>query len=465
MATPGHKIELVKQTDQEVLDELGTTGLDTSGGRILEEFLVNLRDRRGKEVFKEMRDNDPTVGAVLATIQMLIRQAAWRTEPGEGPDGEVAAEFLEENMVDMADSWTDTISAILSFLSFGFSVHEPVYKKRNGMVNIPGDPQASSRFDDGRIGWKKLPIRAQETIDRWEFAPNSGELIGLVQRAPPDFRPREIPLDRFLLFRTTSEKANPEGRSILRNAYRPWFFKKRIEEIEGIGIERDLAGLPVAFIPPQYLSPNASAEQKALANEIKKVLRNVRNDEKASVIFPMARDEDGNMMFDFKLLSSGGSRNFNTTEVINRYDLRIAQTMLADFIMLGHEKVGSFALASEKTNIFGLALGAWLDSITEVFNRWAIPALFERNTFRLTRTPELVHGDIETQDLTQLADYVTKLAAVGLIPPTDALTRHLMAQADLPEPEAEDLDRINKPTQTAAPGSGGETSGSGHDDE
>lgn len=448
-------IQLVKQDDIDAIGELGTTGLDVSGGRILEEFLVNLRDARGKEVYKEMRDNDPTVGAVLLTIQMLIRQTAWRTEPGEGPDGEAAALHLEECMVDMADSWTDTISSILSFLAFGFSVHEPVYKKRNGMVHDVGDPQASSRFNDGRIGWKKLPIRAQETIDRWVFAPNTGELIGLVQRAPPDFRPREIPIDRFLLFRTTSEKANPEGRSILRNAYRPWFYKKRIEEVEGIGIERDLAGLPFAKIPPQYLSPNANPEQKALLNEIKKVLRNVRNDEKAAVIFPLARDEDGNDMFTFELLSSAGSRIFNTSDIINRYDLRISQSMLADFIMLGHEKVGSFALASEKTNIFGLALGAWLDSITEIFNRFAIPELFARNAFRLTRTPELVHGDIETQDLTQLADYVTKLAAVGLIAPTSALQRHLLRQGDLPEPDEDELDLlISQPTQTAAAGSG-----------
>ena len=29
-----------------------------------------------------------------------------------------------------------------------------------------------------------------------------------------------------LLFRTKSRKDNPEGRSILRNAYRPWYFKE-----------------------------------------------------------------------------------------------------------------------------------------------------------------------------------------------------------------------------------------------
>lgn len=221
----------------------------------------------------------------------------------------------------------------------------------------------------------------------------------------------------------------------MRNAYRPWYFKKRIEEIEGIGIERDLAGLPIAKVPPQYLSRNATTEQKSLLAEIKKILRNVRRDEKEGVIFPNARDENGNLLFEFALLSTGGSRNFNTSEIINRYDLRITQTMLADFIMLGHEKVGSFALASAKTNVFATALGGWLDSITEIFNRFAIPRLLMLNPFRLEKTPTLIHGDVETQDLTALADYVTKLSAAGLIGPSEELERHLLQQGDLPEIE------------------------------
>ena len=421
--------------DEGVLEEIGTTGLDVTGGRVMEEFLVNLRDRRGKEVYREMMANDPIIGAVLFTIQMLIRQVDWRVLPGEGVDGEAAGEFVEQCMNDMSDTWPDTISAILSFIGFGFSVHEEVYKRRVGRVNDTADPSADSLFDDGRIGWKKLPIRAQETIDRWVFAEGTGELCGVVQRAHPDYQPRDIPLDRFLLFRTTTEKANPEGRSILRNAYRPWFYKKRIEEIEGIGIERDLAGLPMAKVPPQYLSRNASSEQKSLLAEIKKILRNVRRDAKEGVIFPNARDENGNLMFEFSLMTTGGSRQFNTSEIINRYDLRITQTVLADFIMLGHEKVGSFALAAAKTNVFSTALGGWLDSITEIFNRFAIPRLLDLNTFNLERTPELIHGDIETQDLSALADYTTKLAAAGLLTPTEELERHLLQQGDLPESE------------------------------
>lgn len=58
-----------------------------------------------------------------------------------------------------------------------------------------------------------------------------------------------IPMSKAMLFRTESVKDNPEGRSILRNAYRSWYFKRRIQEIEAIGIERDLAGLPVIHAP------------------------------------------------------------------------------------------------------------------------------------------------------------------------------------------------------------------------
>ena len=56
-------------------------------------------------------------------------------------------------------------------------------------------------------------------------------------------------LERALHFVTKSRKNNPEGHSILRGSYRAWYFKRRIQEIEGIGLERDLAGFPVLTAP------------------------------------------------------------------------------------------------------------------------------------------------------------------------------------------------------------------------
>lgn len=428
----------IRKQEQDRLAELGVTGLEQSGGRIFEEFLPQLQGKRGIQVYKEMRDNDPTVGAMLFAIEMLIRQVEWRVEPGEENEAGVAkAEFVDSCYEDMSSTFDDTMSDILSMLPFGFAPLEEVYKVRGGETDDPG---TTSKFDDGRIGWRKLPIRAQETIERWIFDPETSEVVGYVQVARPDFRPREIPMSKTLLFRPMSHKANPEGRSMLRNAYRPWFFKKRIEEIEGIGIERDLAGLPTALVPPKILSPSATADERNLLNQIELVLRNVRRDEKEGLIFPLARDDKGNLTYEFKLLSTGGRRQFDTVKIVDRYDRRIASTMLADFILLGQEgRTGSFALAESKTALFAVAIGAFLDSIAQVFNRFAIPRLLRLNTFpNEGGNPVMVHGDIESIDIDKLGDYVVKLFQAGLTLTDEKTERFLRMSGGLPEREDDD---------------------------
>lgn len=411
-------------------NELGRTGLEEYGGYIYEEFLPQLQGTKGVKVYKEMADNDPIIGAIIFAIEMLIRQVDWTVEPTSTNKSDVeAADFLKSNMNDMSATWQDTITEILSMLTFGWSFHEIVYKRRTG----PDDnPDKASKFTDGRIGWAKLPIRAQETLYQWIFTPN-GQLQGMQQQPPPTFNIITIPIEKSLLFRTKVRKGNPEGRSILRNAYRPWYFKKNIEVIEGIGIERDLAGLPVAWVPPELLDPASSVADKAVLNEIKKIVRNIRRDEQEGIVFPMAYDENGNKAYDLQLLSTGGRRQFDTDKVVQRYDSRIAMTVLADFILLGHEKVGSFALSSDKTNLFSVALGAWLDSIMEVFNRKAVPQLFAINGFKTDGLPKLVHGDIESVPLSELGTFITQLAGAGFpLFPNEDLENHLLRVANLP---------------------------------
>lgn len=410
--------------------ELGRTGLEEFGGFIYEEFLPQLQGTRGIKVYREMSDNDPVVGAILFAIEMLIRQVDWKVEPAslDKMDQDMA-EFLESNMDDMSETWQDMISEILSMLVFGWSFHEIVYKRRNGMKD---QPDLSSKFSDGRIGWSKLPIRSQESLWAWVFSEN-GDLLAMEQQPPPDYRIRRIPMEKALLFRTKVRKGNPEGRSVLRNAYRPWYFKKNIETIEGIGLERDLAGLPIAWVPPELLDPNASSEDRAVLSEIKKIVRNVRRDEQEGIVYPLSYDENNNKLYDLTLLSTGGRRQFDTGAIVQRYDSRIAMTVLADFILLGHEKVGSFALSSDKTNLFSVALGAWLDSICEVFNRKAVPQLFLLNGFKTDNLPKIVHGDIESIPLGELGDYINKLSGAGypLFPNKD-LEDELLRVAGLP---------------------------------
>lgn len=415
--------------------ELGSTGLRRWGGYVDEEFLPQLKGQKAVSVFNEMYHNDPVVGATVFAVDMLLRQVTWRAEPAS-PDmaDQQAAAFLDECMHDMSHTFEDLVSEILSMLVFGWSWHEVVYKRRVGDVR---NPRFRSKFNDGMIGWRKMPIRAQETLQEWEFGDDGG-IEAMWQNAPPDFDQVKIPLEKSLLFRTSVHKNNPEGKSILRNAYRPWYFKKRMEEVEGIGIERDLAGLPVAKVPAKYLHPNAREEERQVAEGFKTMVRNVRRDEQEGVVLPQDFDDDGNPMYEFELMSSGGSRQINIDNAIQRYEQRIAMTVLADFILIGHEQVGSYALSVNKTGIFRTALNAWAHQIAEIFNRHEIPRLFDLNGWRPAQYPRIAPGDVDPPALDELGQFIQSLSAAGMqLFPDPELENFIRDAAKLPQKSAE----------------------------
>jgi len=161
--------------------ELGSTGLRRSGGTVYEEFLTSLRGIRGARVYREMADNDPTIGSMLFAIEKVITRLEWRIDPysDDSQDGETqqtdkeVAEFVSSCLNDMSDSWDATLSQILSMLVFGYSYHEIVYKKRGGDST---DPTKRSKFNDGKIGWRKMPIRSQETLYRKSTRLNSSHV-------------------------------------------------------------------------------------------------------------------------------------------------------------------------------------------------------------------------------------------------------------------------------------------------
>ena len=404
------------------LKEIGRIGAERYAGIFYEEFLPELRGRRGVAVYQEMSSNDATVGAIMFAIKNLCRQASWGCQAASNDAADIeAASFVESCMDDMSITWTDTISEILSFLTYGWSLHEIVYKRRMGRKK---DPRLDSKFNDGLIGWQKIPIRAQSSLYQWEYD-GEDNLTGFIQMPAPSFRIIRIPIEKCLLFRTESHKDNPEGRSILRNAYRSWYAKKRIEEIEGIGIERDLAGFPVLTAPEGcdvWMPENAGL--LARCNEF---VSNIRRDSMEGLTLPQG--------WKLELLSTGGSRQFDTSKIIDRYDVRIAQTVLADFLFLGHEKTGSFALSSDKTALFAMAIGAFLDIICETFTRKAIPALIELNGKHFSKIsgyPKMIHGDVETQDLQKLGAFLKDMTGLGLITPDEELESYLREQASLP---------------------------------
>ena len=402
-----------------------------SGSIFFEEFLHELRGNKGVQAYTEMADNDATVGAIIFAIEMLMRNCEFHVEPaGKSAKDKEAAEFVESCMNDMERTWADTLSEILSFLTYGWSYHEIVYKRRVGKTT---SPITNSKYADGLIGWRKLPIRAQDTLYGWEYKDDSDDLIGMTQAPPPSYTHFTIPIEKALHFRTRSRKDNPEGRSILRTASRAYYFKKRLEEIEGYGMERDLAGFPVLYAPAETDVWGEDPESQQALYRAETIVSSIRRDAREGLVLPGGADGQG---WKLELLASGSKRQFDTNAIIDRYDKRIATSVLADFVMLGQQQVGSFALADSKTHIFALAIGTYLDVICEVFNNQGIPRLIDLNGdhFKgITDYPKMVHGDIEDKDLTQFAAFIKEMVGTGIIVPDEALEEEVRRVGGLPE--------------------------------
>lgn len=421
-----------EQSQPKKFAELGATGLTQYSGYINEEFLPELKGQRGIKTFKQMADNDPVIGAILFAIEMLLRNVEWRTEPASSDPADIAvADFVESCRHDMSHSWADFTAERSSQYTYGWAYHEIVYKRRLGQNQ--GDGAKRSKYNDGLIGWRKIPIRSQDSLLNWKFGSDGG-IEGMEQQLNTGRR-AYIPIEKAVLFRTTSIKNNPEGRSAIRNAYRPWYFKSNIETYEAIGIERDLAGLPTIWVDQELMVAAAGGDSDAAAAlaEYKALGRNIRNDEQACIVMPLAYDESGNKLYDIELLSSGGKKTFDTNTIISRYDTRIAQTVLADFIMLGAGKTGSFALSSDKTEMFATAIGAWLKSDADTMNRFLIPRLLDINKIDQDKCPKFVPGDIEKKDIEKTINAINDSILSGALAIDDKVQDAIREALDIPK--------------------------------
>lgn len=434
--------------------EFGATGLKQYSGYVREEWLRDLIGRRGLLMYREMRDNDSVIGAIFFAIEMLLRGVPFHVEAADDASQE-AADFVESCLGDLEVSWAGFLAEVMPFLLYGWDVHELVYKIRKG---DSADPKFNSKYDDGMIGWRKFGHRGQETLLHWIFNAD-GDATHLVQLLPTGGPLLQVPLDKCLHFRTTPYKGNPEGRSVFRNAYAPYYFKKNIQEIEAIGVARDLTGLTVVRVPAQWTSPNASAQDKQALLSAQTMARDTGRNQQEGLVIPTIRNaKDPTLLeFDIELLASGGRRQFPTNDIIQRYDERIAMTVLADFITLGGSGSsgrGSYAQSKNKTDVFSVACISFLDLITAEFNRKAIPDLLALNGMKKAQV-SLAHGDIQRRDLQELGTYLMDAAQAGLLTPDGTLEAHVREEGGLP-PQDESTQRELT--------DGGDASGEGGDD-
>jgi hypothetical protein len=436
LATRKTKQEVVQKVSDDApvrfrLGEAGYLGLNIFDGISRDELKKELTWPNSIKTFKQMSYHS-AITSPLTLFENIISRVTFRfIAPPNATEQEVEQTAIMNSMLDdMEQPFSDFINDALSSNVYGFSVHEKVYRRRT--------KESGSKYDDNLIGWRKLPIRNQETIEKFIFSEDGNEIVGVKQNLAlisdnynrySNRANREVvlPASKVIIFRAGRHRGDPYGKSMLRDSYLAWRYLTALEEIEAQGVQKDLNGLPTLYLPPQYMSPDASPEQKAVYEYYKNAIRNIQVNQQAGLILPQAYDpETRQPLFKFELVSTDGKKNYDINKIKEYYKNLIFTSMMADILIMGQSNTGSFALASVKGSMTAQAADAMLRNIMKVVNNDLVRQTYELNGWDTSRMATLDYEGLEEVDVDVLSRAFQRTASVGLVPKTpDVINRVL----------------------------------------
>ncbi|NUB14781.1 hypothetical protein GAY28_20315 [Azospirillum brasilense] len=411
---------------QSLLTEVGRGGLRHWGGYIYDDEDPQLRGLQAIRKYREMT-KDPTIAAMLFALTALFRSVSWRIEAsGDTPAHREARDFVDGVLFeDMEHTWEDVVADAATMFPYGFAPFEMVYRKRTGTPK-GADPLAGSQYKDGKIGLRKIALRSQDTVQRWWFDQESDDLLGLYQLDPVRGREVQIPMERLVLIRTTANRGNPEGKSILEPAVRPYTALRMFENAEASVAVRAGGIVTLEILVGDYDDATKRASWEQLAKEM-------ADDRAGFILLPTVLDNDKKKVNAYKVgyTVADGRRSGDFSPIIGRKKQEMASVALADFILLGHNNKGALNLSTDKTDLFHEAVMSYLRGIAAPVNRVVIPRLWAVNGLPRDTMPKAVPGDLDKANLQVLGTFLTAMTGAGMVM-DDALEDALRAAADLP---------------------------------
>jgi hypothetical protein len=417
----------------------GRSGTVNTRGFILDrEFNRRLVWPLNLDEYEKMRRTDPTVRWMLALISTPIRAALWNIEPPENPTPEEmeATCFARHAIFEELDGgWDEHLRQALTYLDFGHSVFERVADQRTVEFDVDpleagGDPNHVKRdaFVLARLG-----PRLQRTIQRWIPDENDpAKLVKIVQWLADGHSPStaEIDAERLVIYVNEKEGDDWRGVSILRSAWKSYFTKAELENMEAIAFERT-AGLPVVY-PPDEATPDQ-------LEAVEEAVKAMRQGENVYLIMPGPKQQPQRsgaaqgpqwLVEDLAVDASAGVAGEYST-AISRYDTAMARNVMASFMQLGMQEVGARATADVQQDPYYQALEAHVGYIEDVFTESVLRPLIDWN-YSVERYPRLVASKIQAKNVQVVAESIAALVKVGAVQPDEPLQDFLRELVDAP---------------------------------
>lgn len=362
--------------------DIGATGQREKFGVVMDDFLADWKTTQAKvKTVDRMVKNSPLIGGALRlAIEMSIRKVDWFFTSELGPD-DPDLELVREAFDNLTHSWSDFISDAVLAAFYGWSMFSNKYERVNG-----------------RLLWRKFKFLGHETVMDWIYDEDGGLLA--MQQYPHLWR-EPIPIERLLIIKFRHAGGNPEGESILRPAWVPFYYGSNLEEVRAIGYERHAAGMPMVEMPMGADGDENSVDYTKAAA----IARNIRVDEQGGLVIPPPTGEGDHNKWRVSLMSANNAQIFmalNTT--ISDYDQKVLLAALAQFTILGINGVGTQSKAESDVSFFTMAVDAFADSIADTFTKYAVQRLLKLNG-RETKNIKLEHspaGDVDTTTMIEL---------------------------------------------------------------
>ena len=365
---------------------------------------------RRYQLYRSILVNTSIVAASTRYFLNLIGKAEWSFERAEGDTDGRYAELLEEMLTsDPRRPWHGIVRSAATHRFYGFSVQEWIVRRR----------------EDGVITLHNVANRMQHTIDRWDVDLD-GEVTGIIQRNPQNGQYVYLPRAKCLYLVDDSLSDSPEGIGLLRHLVRPYDRLTRYEQLEGIGFDTDLRGIPVVWAPLSELEEEAEngaddgeteTRLKGLKDFLSKHVRGLAT----SVLMDSSiyRGEGDNQnasairKYGFELVKGGQTALPDMATAIDRVNREMARVLGAEQLLLGETSAGSFALSKDKTNQFYLLVDSSLTTVKEQAELDIIDPLWRMNAFPEEMKPTVKTEAIRSRDVEEIATALRDLATAG----------------------------------------------------
>ena len=404
----------------------------------------------------EQMVKDTTLAAALNAVQTIAVRVPRFIQPyDESTTHKNRADFVEQclgisnDVNDMTHSFDDFLREVLSMNQYGFSIHEQVFRLRRNKYD--------SKYDDGKVGIKRLPIRPQNTIEEFKYDEDGRELVGVVQRQSTarTFALRKInaltkdssgnitiPVERLLVFKAAGANGKAEGVSPLAYVYDTWTDYRRYKDLEGIAASKNLNGLPVIWMPSEYMTEDAEDSYSQVYKTLRDGVSKIAIGEQSSLVLPSDREDmtgQGGKLFDFTLMSASSSNITAITAIIERLKQEMLLCLFASELSEG--------IDSTKTSMLNMLVENRIKEVFTVLNNVLIPNLFKMNGWDATKTPKIKYGKLREIPFEAFAKAMQQTKATKLIAVTAKNINYIAEELGLPDRvnesiSKEDLDKI-----------------------